>query len=264
MRQDAEREGKVVPFHEIVANTSPLACSDPRDIVFALTSLCPNCGLQPDYNLSTAAVYTAFSRQLIRHGMFEMLLQNLQADRQLQRNHRLGLSWIVTKPTLATDSDLEDLPTWALDLRKGFRLFAPIEPSSSPSKFPTGHPSDVRFNRKDDSITCCVYFIGTIAKSTKDSFRLIETVVNGEYNRAEARVKVEFPDAPLAGKGDILVAFDQSKSTRYSYYNVMLLRKMKDRDAYALLHWRYRASVEFVDSFLSPPTVQEKRFVRIV
>ncbi|KAK4501550.1 hypothetical protein PRZ48_007359 [Zasmidium cellare] len=266
MRQDADREGKVVPFHEIVAVTSQLACSDPRDIIFALTSLCPNCGLQPDYNMSVAEVYTAYSRQLIRHGMFEQLLQNIEANRPLHQSYGARLSSFFTKSTQPKGDDLQDLPTWALDLRKGFKLSpsAVTDPFYPPSDLPDQHSPNVQLNPKDNSLTCHVYFLGTIAKTTKEGFRLIDTVMNGKYNRDEARVKIEFPDAHLARKGDIAVAFDQSGSSGFICNNVMLLRKVKDQDAYGLLHWTYRARQELVDNDSSLSRVKEKSVVRIV
>ncbi|KAF2160533.1 hypothetical protein M409DRAFT_59803 [Zasmidium cellare ATCC 36951] len=247
------QRSKDICLYEIVADTQDMGCSDPRDIVFALTSLCPNDGIKADYNLSIAEVYTAFSRHLVDQGRLDLLLENIQQKR-LCRSRDLGVR--------GHESDLIDLPSWALDLRFGFQnssntpkhyLLTDPEFWSDLSAVPQSTDLDVLLEA-DDSLICRLYPVGEVAQVINHELRLI----GGDGNDS---ITTEFPDAPLAFEGDFVMAFDQDEDGP-NCYNVMILRGGMEPGSYRIRHWSPKSKLR-MPGMTYPPRA-ERKLVRIV
>lgn len=114
MRGGVNSQNKPFQFHDIVSICCDMQCSNSRDTIFALISLSPTCGLEPDYNLSVEQVFKAFSQWLVRHGHVEILLENLG----------LKPKGALEPPGLETGDAVNHtrLQSWAPDLREGFRI----------------------------------------------------------------------------------------------------------------------------------------------
>ena len=61
-------------FLGCIGLTHGTECQDPRDRIFALSSMNHNSWIQPDYSLSVGDMYTAFTRNCIEHGCCETVL----------------------------------------------------------------------------------------------------------------------------------------------------------------------------------------------
>lgn len=77
-----------------------LDCFDPRDRLYSLVSIDPDCNILPDYNLQLDAVFIEFAKYLWSTGRTEDICENLK----------------VARP----ESPKLDLPSWVPDLRFPF------------------------------------------------------------------------------------------------------------------------------------------------
>lgn len=119
--QGAQRFSMILAVKEMMNDSRPLMkalfflpnqqCSDPRDMLFALTSIDPGFGLQPNYGLNTAEAYTLFANKLVEKGLLYLILHNLEAS---------VADLASISPALPVDRS-NDLPSWVPDLRLVFR-----------------------------------------------------------------------------------------------------------------------------------------------
>lgn len=263
MRKVAWAQPKGIEFHDIVSRCSRLECSDPRDIIFALTSMSPSCEIRPDYAMSTTRVYMAFSDHLLRSGNLELLLKSIQ--HRNTRDAREARYWKKLGTRVFHPSQGSSLPSFVLDLSEGFDEGL-SDSLSSPLPTVKCGALTARIETANYYMTCNVYLIGVVSKFTDVSLhvRVAKPSKGIRHRLRGGNAKVFFPEAPLARKGDHLFTFAM-ESWQELCTNVILVRAVDYGCSYKLLHWCRETRLEPVRTDKErPPLPRRKYFIRIV
>ncbi|KAF2717503.1 HET-domain-containing protein [Polychaeton citri CBS 116435] len=102
--------------------TSGLACSDPRDRIYALLSLDSDCKLRPDYNVTAAEAFINFAKEIVEAGQASTLLKNLV---RYPHRHPGDDGSVFDHPVegLPFEQKIEGLPSWVPDFTDRFMSF---------------------------------------------------------------------------------------------------------------------------------------------
>ena len=217
-----ERRHHFRSLTKTVTRFSSSGCTDPRDRIFALASMCEP-KVTADYNLSTAQVFTNFAGLLIEERRYCWLFGNLQTN-QMYELADLGL-----RPC--------GLPSWVPDLRLPF------------DEHPYGFSSDPISIRvaEDSSLSCEVCCIGTFGKHKKSEIKntmsLIPTFDCTSppqdicsrtilFNDGGHNADIEMPDH--IEPGDILASFTQEWSE--NDFAIILRPVDKLAGTYSIVH----------------------------